>query len=577
MRTNVGAEVNENMTENHANTSDAPKDFIRDIVAQDLAANTHGGKVVTRFPPEPNGYLHIGHAKSICLNFGVAGENQGTCHLRYDDTNPSRENDEYVQAIETDVRWLGFDWDNHKFFASNYFEKLYDFALDLIRQEKAFVCDQSPEEFAADRGTPTKPGKESPCRHRSVEENLDLFERMRRGEFPDASKTLRAKIDMASPNIHLRDPALYRIRKVHHHRTGDEWPIYPTYDFAHCLSDAIEGITHSICTLEFAVHRPLYDWVLENLPLPRPLPKQYEFARLSLSYTVMSKRKLLQLVTDKTVAGWDDPRMPTLSGMRRRGVTPEAIRNFCATVGVTKYDGLTDMALFDHTLRTDLNRRALRVLAVLRPIKVVIDNLPEDHFEELEAINNPEDESAGTRKLPFSRELYIEESDFMEDPPKKFFRLKPGGEVRLRYAYILKCEEVVKDADGRIDHLRCSIDLDSKSGGPTAGRKVKGTIHWVSAQHAKDAEIRLYERLFTVEEPDKDKSGREFTEFLNPNSLEVITAKVEPSLAQASPETRFQFERTGYFCLDAKDSKPEQLVFNRTVPLRDAWAAKKKN
>jgi glutaminyl-tRNA synthetase len=563
------------MTEENTHPNESGTDFIREIVNQDIEANTHGGKVITRFPPEPNGYLHIGHAKSICLNFGIAQENKGLCHLRFDDTNPTRENEEFVHAIEEDVRWLGFEWGEHKFFASNYFQQLYDHAVDLIEQGKAFVCDQTAEDFAKCRGTTTQAGTESPFRNRSVEENLDLFKRMREGEFNDGDKTLRAKIDMASPNIHLRDPGLYRIRKISHHRTGDQWSIYPTYDFAHCLSDAIEGITHSICTLEFAVHRPLYDWVLENLPLPRPLPKQHEFARLNLNYTILSKRKLSQLVEEKRVTGWDDPRMPTLSGMRRRGVTPESIRAFCTTVGVTKYDALTEVALFDHSLRDDLNKRAQRAMGVLRPIKVVIDNLPEDHDEQLEAINNPEDEQAGTRTIPFSRELYIEETDFMEDPPKKFFRLRPGGEVRLRYAYIMKCEEVVKDENGNIDHLRCTIDLESKQGGPTAGRRVKGTIHWVSAAHAKTAEVRLFDRLFTTPEPGNDKTGKDFTELLNPESLTVLSdCKLEPSLGTARSEQRFQFERTGYFCVDSKDSTEDKLVFNRTVALRDSWSSK---
>jgi glutaminyl-tRNA synthetase len=563
------------MTEENTHPNESGTDFIREIVNQDIEANTHGGKVITRFPPEPNGYLHIGHAKSICLNFGIAQENKGLCHLRFDDTNPTRENEEFVHAIEEDVRWLGFEWGEHKFFASNYFQQLYDHAVDLIEQGKAFVCDQTTEDFAKCRGTTTQAGTESPFRNRSVEENLDLFKRMREGEFNDGDKTLRAKIDMASPNIHLRDPGLYRIRKISHHRTGDQWSIYPTYDFAHCLSDAIEGITHSICTLEFAVHRPLYDWVLENLPLPRPLPKQHEFARLNLNYTILSKRKLSQLVEEKRVTGWDDPRMPTLSGMRRRGVTPESIRAFCTTVGVTKYDALTEVALFDHSLRDDLNKRAQRAMGVLRPIKVVIDNLPEDHEEQLEAINNPEDEQAGTRTIPLSRELYIEETDFMEDPPKKFFRLRPGGEVRLRYAYIMKCEEVVKDENGNIDHLRCTIDLESKQGGPTAGRRVKGTIHWVSAAHAKTAEVRLFDRLFTTPEPGNDKSGKDFTELLNPESLTVLSdCKLEPSLGTARSEQRFQFERTGYFCVDSKDSTEDKLVFNRTVALRDSWSSK---
>ncbi|MCS1409431.1 MAG: Glutamine--tRNA ligase [Verrucomicrobia subdivision 3 bacterium] len=562
------------MTQEQSNKPDSRKDFIREIVAQDLEANTHGGKVVTRFPPEPNGYLHIGHAKSICLNFGIAAENQGVCHLRFDDTNPARENDKFVNAIEADMRWLGFDWGDLKFFASNYFEKLYGFAVDLIQAGKAFVCDQTAAEFVNSRGTPTRPGTESPWRHRSVEENLDLFSRMRQGEFEDSAKTLRAKIDMTSPNIHLRDPALYRIRKIAHHRTGDAWSIYPTYDFAHCLSDAIEGITHSICTLEFAVHRPLYDWMLENVPLPRPRPRQYEFARLNLSYTVLSKRKLIHLVDEKIVWGWDDPRMPTISGLRRRGITPDAIKTFCATVGVTKYDGLTEAALFEHCIRSDLNQKALRAMAVLKPLKVTIDNLPEGYFEELEAINNPENETAGNRSIPFSNELYIEETDFMETPPKKFFRLRPGGEVRLRYAYIMKCQEVVKNADGSIHHLHCTIDPDSKRGGATAGRRVKGTIHWVSATHAINAEVRLFDRLFTVEDPANDASGKEFTEFINPQSLTTLAnCKLEPSLAAASPEAPYQFERTGYFCLDARDSTESHLVFNRTIALRDSWTA----
>ena len=565
------------MTEELDPSAEPAKDFIREIVARDVHADTHGGRVVTRFPPEPNGYLHIGHAKSICLNFGIAMENAGACHLRFDDTNPTRENDEFVAAIEADVRWLGFDWDNHKYFASNYFETLYDYALTLIREGKAFVCDQSPEDFAADRGTPTRAGVESPFRGRSATENLDLFQRMRAGEFPDGARTLRAKIDMASPNIHMRDPALYRIRKVAHHRTGTAWSIYPTYDFAHCLSDAIEQITHSICTLEFAAHRPLYDWILESLPLPRPLPKQYEFARLNLNHTVMSKRKLLQLVTENHVSGWDDPRMPTLSGLRRRGATPEAIRAFCTTVGVTKYDGVTDMALFDHHLRGDLNQRASRALAVLRPLRVIIENLPEDHNEALEAINNPEDDSAGTRTIPFTRELYIEETDFMEDPPKKFFRLRPGGEVRLRYAYIMKCEAVEKDSEGKVRLLRCTIDPDSKRGGATAGRRVKGTLHWVSAPHAVSAEIRLFDRLFQSEDPNHLPEGKSFIDDLNPASLEILRdCKLEPSLAKARPSDRFQFERTGYFCLDSVDSRKDHLVFNRTVALRDSWGAQQK-
>jgi glutaminyl-tRNA synthetase len=562
------------MASEASNESNDSLDFIREIVQGDLASGKHN-HIITRFPPEPNGYLHIGHAKSICLNFGVAQENQGTCHLRFDDTNPTREDTEYVDSIKEDVRWLGFDWKENQFFASDYFEKLYAFAQDLIRAGKAFVCDLSAEDFMRTRGTPTRAGEESPNRDRSVEENLDLFARMRAGEFEDGSKTLRAKIDMASPNIHMRDPALYRIRRVHHHRTGDAWPIYPMYDFAHCLSDAIEGITHSLCTLEFEVHRPLYDWILENVNLPRPLPRQIEFARLNLGYTVMSKRKLLQLVQEKNVSGWDDPRMPTISGLRRRGVTAESVRHFCKRIGITKYDGLTDIAVLEHSIREDLNKRALRVMGVLKPLKVVIENLPEDHYEELEAINNPENPEAGTRILPFTREIYIEQEDFMEEAPKKFFRLKPEGEVRLRYAYILKCEKVVKDEAGNVVEIRATVDQDSKSGGATAGRKVKGTIHWVSAQHAVDAEVRLYERLFTVEEPDADKDKKDYKEFLNPESLSVLKdCKLEPSLKNASKDERYQFERVGYFCLDSKDSTPDQIIFNRTISLKAPWKPK---
>jgi glutaminyl-tRNA synthetase len=549
----------------------APSDFIRDIVGEHLKSGKYGGRVITRFPPEPNGYLHIGHAKSICLNFGIALENNGACHLRFDDTNPTREDVEYVDSIQEDVRWLGFDWGQNMFYASDYFEKLYGYAVELIKLGKAYVCDLTPEELIQYRGAPTVPGKESPWRNRTVEENLDLFARMRAGQFADGSKTLRAKIDMASSNIHMRDPALYRIRKVDHHRTGSQWCIYPMYDYAHSLSDSIERITHSICTLEFEVHRPLYEWILQQLPVPKPDPQQIEFARLNLSYTVMSKRKLLQLVEEDLVSGWDDPRMPTIAGLRRRGVTPGSIRHFCHRIGVTKYNGLTDIALLEHSIREDLNKHALRVMAVLRPLKVVLINYDEGRVEELEAINNPEDASAGARKVPFSRVIYIERDDFMENPPKKFFRLSPGNEVRLRYAYIIKCIEVVKNADGEIAELHCTIDPDSKAGGATAGRKIKGTIHWVSATHALDAEVRLYDRLFTVEQPDADE-GRDFKTFLNPASLEPLSAcKLEPSLANAKSELRYQFERLGYFCLD-KDSKPGKLVFNRTVSLRDSWA-----
>jgi glutaminyl-tRNA synthetase len=489
---------------------------------------------------------------------------------------PSRESTEYVESIQEDVRWLGFDWKESQFFTSDYFEKLFGFGLQLIKNSKAYVCDLSADDFMRTRGTTTRAGEESPNRNRSVEENLDLFNKMRRGEFADGSKTLRAKIDMSAPNIHMRDPALYRIRRVHHHRTGDAWPIYPMYDFAHCLSDAIEGITHSLCTLEFEVHRPLYDWILQNLNLPEPLPRQIEFARLNLGYTVMSKRKLLQLVQNDHVSGWDDPRMPTVSGLRRRGVTSDSIRHFCKRIGITKYDGMTDIALLEHSIREDLNKRALRVQGVLKPLKVVIENLPEDHFEELEAINNPEDPDAGSRKLPFSREIYIDQDDFMEEAPKKFFRLKPEGEVRLRYAYILKCEKLIKDDEGNIIELRATVDPDSKRGGATSSRKVKGTIHWVSAQHAINAEVRLYERLFTVEQPDSSKEEGDYTDFLNPQSLTILKGcKLEPSLKEATHDTRYQFERVGYFCLDSKDSSSDNPVFNRTISLRDAWAKKK--
>jgi glutaminyl-tRNA synthetase len=556
-----------------AESSAPASDFVRDIVAHDNQTGKHGGRVITRFPPEPNGYLHIGHAKSICLNFGIAGENPGgKCHLRFDDTNPAREDVEYVDSIQEDVRWLGFDWGQNKFYASDYFGKLYDYAAQLIQLGKAYVCDLTADELIQYRGAPSVPGRESPYRNRTMAENLDLFARMRAGEFPDGAKTVRAKIDMASPNIHLRDPAIYRIRKVDHHRTDGQWCIYPMYDYAHCLSDSIEGITHSICTLEFEVHRPLYDWILDQLKTPCH-PQQIEFARLNLSYTVMSKRKLLQLVEEKLVTGWDDPRMPTIAGLRRRGVTPEAIRHFCARIGVTKYNGMTDVALLEHSVREDLNKRASRVMAVLRPLKVVLTNYPEGQVEEMEAVNNPEDPGAGSRKVPFSRVLYIERDDFMEVPPKKFFRLSPGNEVRLRYAYIIKCVNVVKDAVGEITELHCTIDPDSKSGGATAGRKIKGTIHWVSAAHALDAEVRLYDRLFTVEAPDADKEGRDFKTFLNPNSLEALSGcKLEPSLANATPEMRHQFERLGYFRADPKDAKPGKPVFNRIVSLRDSWA-----
>ncbi|MBI5775229.1 MAG: glutamine--tRNA ligase/YqeY domain fusion protein [Verrucomicrobia bacterium] len=551
----------------------APSDFIRDIVAQHVAEGKYP-RIHTRFPPEPNGYLHIGHAKSICLNFGIAREFGGICNLRMDDTNPTKEEVEYVESIQADVNWLIAGWADKElgltpakapFYASDYFDQICEFAVVLIKKGKAFVCDMTPDQTDEFRRT----GKASPFRDRSVEENLDLFTRMKAGEFPDGARVLRAKIIVDAPNIWLRDPLLYRIKHAEHHHTGAKWCIYPMYDFAHCLSDYLEGITHSICTLEFEVHRPLYDWILENLDLPRALPHQYEFAKLIPSHTIVSKRKLISLVNDKIVAGWDDPRLPTISGIRRRGVTAEAVRAFAYHIGVTKYISLTDVAVYEHAVREDLNRRSLRRLAVLRPIKVVLTNYPAGQTEELEAVNNPEDENAGKRKIPFSRELFIERDDFAEVPPPKFFRLKPGGEVRLKYAYIIKCDEVVKDAAGNITELRCTADLDSKTGGATAGRKVKGTIHWVSAAHAVDAEVRLYDRLFTEAEPEKD--GRDFKTVLNPKSLELVTAKCEPSLKDAKPELRYQFERLAYFCLD-RDSAPGKLVFNRTITLKDTWA-----
>jgi glutaminyl-tRNA synthetase len=546
----------------------AASDFIREIVADDLRTGKHAGRVHTRFPPEPNGYLHIGHAKSICLNFGVAAEFGGACNLRFDDTNPTKEDVEYVASIEEDVRWLGFDWADRKFYASDYFEKLYQYAEQLIRDGKAYVDSLTADAIRDHRGTLTEPGRNSPYRTRSVDESLDLFRRMRADEFPDGAHVLRACIDMASPNMNLRDPTLYRIRHARHHRTGDAWCIYPTYDYAHPISDALEGITHSLCTLEFEDHRPLYDWVIENTR-PPCRPRQIEFARLNLNYTVMSKRKLLALVEQKLVTGWDDPRMPTIAGIRRRGFTPEAVRDFCARIGVAKKENVVDFALLEHTVREDLNRRALRALAVLRPIKVVIENFPEDREEHVAAVNNPEEPAAGTRPLPFSRELFIDADDFMEDPAKKFFRLSPGAEVRLRYAYIMKCERAVKDSDGRILELRCTYDPESLSGA-TAARRVKGTIHWVSARHACDAEVRLYDRLFRSADPDED--DRDPLTDLNPASFERLTGcKVELSLGHAAVGTRFQFERLGYFCADP-DSKPGAPVFNRTVTLKDTWA-----
>ena len=580
----------------------APSDFIRDIVAAHVAENKYP-RIHTRFPPEPNGYLHIGHAKSICLNFGIAREFGGVCNLRMDDTNPTKEDVEYVESIQADVNWLIGAWADHQlglkpagakpatvtslgapdfylpavlpgsgqpatalepFYASNYFEQIYAYAVELIRRGQAYVCDLTPEETDEYR----RNGKASPYRDRSPAENLEWFTRMKNGEFPDGTRVLRAKITVDSPNIWLRDPLIYRIKHAEHHHTGGQWRIYPMYDFAHCLSDYIEGITHSICTLEFEVHRPLYDWILAALGLPRPLPHQYEFARLSLGYTVMSKRKLMQLVEEKLVTGWDDPRMPTICGIRRRGVTAAALRNFAYHIGITKYNGITDVSVLEHAIREDLNQRSHRRLAVLRPLKVVITNYPADRVEELDATNNPEDEAAGKRKVPFARELYIERDDFAEVPPPKYFRLKPGGEVRLKYAYIIKCEEVIKDAAGNLVELRCTADLDSKSGGATAGRKVKGTIHWVSAAHAIEAEVRLYDRLFTVSDPGAED---DFKTTLNPHSLEVLTAKCEPSLQQATADARYQFERLAYFALD-KDSAEGKIVFNRTITLKDTWA-----
>jgi glutaminyl-tRNA synthetase len=553
--------------------SNRATDFIRSIVEEDSRTSKWGGRVVTRFPPEPNGYLHIGHAKSICLNFGIAAENEGgVCHLRFDDTNPSKEEVEYIESIREDVKWLGFDWGENLFYASDYFDRLYEVAVQLINAGKAYVCDLSQDEMRQYRGTLTEPGKESPYRNRSAEENLDLFGRMRAGEFADGSRVLRAKIDMTSGNLNMRDPVLYRILTATHHRTGDKWRIYPMYDYTHCLSDSIEGITHSICTLEFEDHRPLYDWVLDELNVYHP--QQIEFARLNLTYTVMSKRKLLELVEGGHVSGWDDPRMPTLSGLRRRGYTPGAIRKFCERIGVAKRDSTVDMALLEHTLREDLNRSAPRVMAVLRPLRVVIENYPEDRVEELDCVNNPEDPGMGTRKVPFSRVLYIEQEDFREDPPKKFYRLALGREVRLRYAFFIKCVDVVKDEKtGEVIELRCTYDPETRGGDAPDGRKVKATLHWVSAAQAVEAEVRLYDHLFTKPDPTEDKDGPDFKSHLNPNSQVTLTScRVEPSLQEASGGSRFQFERQGYFCVDSRDSKPGALVFNRTVTLRDTWA-----
>ena len=545
-------------------------DFIRVRVAEDVRANKNDGRVHTRFPPEPNGYLHIGHAKSICLNFGVAAENNGLCNLRFDDTNPSKETVEFEESIKTDVHWLGFDWDDRLYYASDYFRKLYEYAVQLVKDGKAYVDSLTADEIREHRGTLTEAGRESPYRNRPVGENLHLFERMQAGEFEDGTHVLRAKIDMASPNVNMRDPVLFRIMHVTHYRAGTQWVIYPMYDYAHPISDALEGITHSLCTLEFEDHRPLYDWFLDNLPVPYR-PVQIEFARLNLSYTVLSKRKLLTLVHEGHVKGWDDPRMPTLSGLRRRGYTPEAIRNFCDAIGVAKRDAVVDVAQLEHAIRDDLNRRSSRVMAVLRPLRVVIENYPEGQTEELDAVNNPEDASAGTRKVPFSKVLYIERDDFRQDPPKQFFRLAPGREVRLRYAYFITCKEVVKDASGDIVELRCTYDPATRGGDSPDGRSPKATLHWVSAAHAVPAEVRLYDRLFNEERPADDAP-------INPSSLELLAScQVEPSLKKAKPGDRFQFERQGYFCVDL-DSKPDALVFNRTVTLRDTWAKiEKKN
>ena len=550
----------------------SPSHFIRDIVAEDRRQNKNGGRVVTRFPPEPNGYLHIGHAKSICLNFGLAAENNGVCHLRFDDTNPTKEDVEYVESIQEDVRWLGFEWHDKLFYASDYFEQLYQYAVQLIKAGKAYVCSLSPEAMREYRGTLTEPGKDSPYRTRSVAENLDLFERMRAGEFPEGAHTLRAKIDMTSGNLNMRDPVMFRILHATHHRTDDAWRIYPMYDYAHCVSDAIEGITHSICTLEFEDHRPLYDWFLDALQTPCH-PQQIEFARLNLSYTMLSKRKLLQLVNQRHVSNWDDPRMPTLSGLRRRGYTPESIRTFCERIGVAKRDSVVDIALLEHCLREDLNKRAQRVMAVLRPLRVVIENYPIGQVEEMEAINNPEDPSMGTRQVPFSRVLYIEREDFREDPPRQFFRLAPGREVRLRYAYYITCTGVVKDeSTGEVIELRCTYDPATRGGWAPDGRQVKSTIHWVSAARAISAQVRLYDHLFLKPDPGADEDGGDLAASLNPKSLEVLRGcQLEPSLAGATPGSRYQFERQGYFCVDL-DTRPGALVFNRTVTLRDTWA-----
>ena len=544
--------------------------FIEEIIEEDIRNGVNDARIHTRFPPEPNGYLHIGHAKSICLNFGLGKKYNGKTNLRFDDTNPVKEDVEYVDSIMEDVKWLGFDWEDRLFYASDYFEQLYEYAVILIRKGKAYVCDMTADEISETRGTPTRPGKESPYRNRSAEENLDLFSRMRSGEFPDGTRVLRAKIDMTSPNMHMRDPVLYRILHAHHHRTGDKWCIYPMYDFAHGQSDSIERITHSVCTLEFEVHRPLYDWFIREIGIYAP--RQIEFARLNMTYTVMSKRKLLELVREGNVSGWDDPRMPTICGLRRRGYTPESIRNFADTIGVAKRDNIIDVSLLEFCIREDLNRKANRLMAVLNPIKVVIDNYPDDLTEEMESVNNPEDESKGKRKFPFSKTIFIERDDFMEDPPNKFFRLAPGREVRLKAAYIIRCENVVKDPKtGEIAAIHCTYDPMTKSGMPESNRKVKGTLHWVSEKHAVKAEIRLYDRLFVKENPDDSEEGTTYKDYLNPESLKVVTAMIEPAVKNAQVLEKYQFERIGYFSVD-KDSTARNIVFNRVVPLKDSWS-----
>jgi len=573
MKDTISGRKKEEKAENRImSDSERPPNFIRDIIEKDLKDKKNDGRVHTRFPPEPNGYLHIGHAKSICLNFGLADEYRGLCNLRFDDTNPSKEEVEYVESIKSDVRWLGFDWADREYYASDYFGQLYQYAVQLIKEGKAYVCSLSAEEIKEYRGTLTEPGKNSPYRERSIEENQKLFERMQKGEFADGAHVLRAKIDMASPNLNMRDPVIYRILKATHHRTGDKWCIYPMYDFAHSLSDSIEGITHSICTLEFEDHRPLYDWFLDQLNVFHP--QQIEFARLNLSYTIMSKRKLLELVEQGYVTGWDDPRMPTISGLRRRGFTPEPIRNFCERIGVAKNESTVDIALLEHCLRDDLNQRAPRVMTVLRPLRLVIDNYPEGKVEELDAVNNPEDPSMGVRKVPFSRVLYIEKEDFREDPPKKWFRLSPGREVRLKHAYYITCGKVVKDEQtGEVIELHCTYDPETRGGWSKDERRVKGTLHWVSAAHSLKAEVRLYDHLFTKAEPDNVEDGSDFKTYLNPSSLETLTScRVEPSVGKTKPGSRYQFLRQGYFCVDSIGSSPNSLVFNRTATLRDTWA-----